>query len=112
MLVTAWDMPFLTADLLRALMRGSAEFDVFAAESGGPRGIEPMCAVYGPQCGPAIRDAMTRDDWSAVSFHSAIRVGTLPRAVVEQCGSPDRLFFNINEPADLERAEMMWPATH
>ena len=109
-LVTAWDMPFLTADLLRALVNGSAEFDVFAPESGGPRGIEPLCAVYGPACGPAIRDAMERHDLSAVAFHPAVRVGVLPKTQVERFGAVEHLFFNINEPSDLERAEAAWRA--
>jgi molybdopterin-guanine dinucleotide biosynthesis protein A len=103
-LVAAWDMPFLTRELLRALMDGSSAFDVYAPESGGPRGIEPLCAVYSPACGPAIRDAIARGDLSAVAFHGAVRVGVLPRSAVELHGPAERLFFNVNAPRDLERA--------
>ena len=88
-------------------MTGSGGHDVFAAESGGPRGIEPMCAVYGPACGPAIREAMRRQDLSAVAFHAGLRVGFLSREAVERHGAVDRLFFNVNEPSDLERAEAL-----
>ena len=103
-LVAAWDMPFLTSELLQALMDGSAGYDVFAPESGGPRGIEPLCAVYGPACGPAIRAAIARGDLSAVAFHGSVRVGVLPLSAVERHGPATRLFFNVNEPGDLARA--------
>ena len=106
-LVTAWDMPFLTPDLLRSLIGSAPGFDVFLPESRGPRGVEPLCGVYAPACVPAIRGALARGDLSAVGFHSAVRTGTLPLAEVERHGPADRLFFNLNEPADLERAEAL-----
>lgn len=103
-LVTGWDMPFLTGELLLALMDGAAGYDVFAPESRGPRGIEPLCAVYGPACEPAIRAAIARGDLSAVAFHGSVRVGVLPLSAVERHGPAHHLFFNVNEPSDLERA--------
>lgn len=107
-LVTAWDMPFLNRKLLTALAEASPGFDVFLPESGGPRGVEPLCGVYGSACGPAIQAAMERGDLAAVAFHSAVRVGTMPLGDVRKHGTPDRLFFNINQPSDLERAEQLW----
>ncbi|MSR07097.1 MAG: molybdenum cofactor guanylyltransferase [Gemmatimonadetes bacterium] len=109
-LVVGWDMPFLNADLLGALIAGSVEFDVYAPESGGPRGIEPLCAVYGPACGPAIRECLERKELAAVAFHDTVRVGVLPRVQVEKFGAGKTLFFNVNEPSDLDRAEAFWRA--
>ena len=104
-------MPFISPGLLKALVDGSTDFDVFAPESGGPRGIEPLCAVYSPTCGPEILDSMKRGDLAAISFHTAVRVGVLPRAAVEHYGPPSHLFLNINEPSDLARAETAWQGT-
>src|SRR5207302_246823 len=53
-LCVAWDMPFVTIELLRALLEGSTGWDAFLPESGGRRGVEPLCAVYGPACAAAI----------------------------------------------------------
>src|SRR6267143_4767618 len=55
-LCVAWDMPFVPEGLLRALVDGEAggKYDTFLPESSGRRGLEPLCAVYGPACGPAI----------------------------------------------------------
>lgn len=106
-LVTAWDLPFLDRTLLKALVDRSAGFDAFLPESTGPRKLEPLCAVYWPGCVPAMQAAMRRNDRSAVSFHADVRLGTLPLADVSTHGAPERLFFNLNEPSDLERAERL-----
>ena len=45
--------------------------------------------------------------FEATAFHSAIRLGTMPVRSVRRFGDPERLFFNVNEPADLERAERL-----
>lgn len=109
-LCVAWDMPFLTADLLRALITGatSGAYDAFLPESDGRRGVEPMCAVYGPACGPAIERQLERGDLRAIGFHAEVKVGTLSLERVRAFGDPDELFFNVNTPADLERAEAAW----
>ena len=109
-LVVAWDMPFVPPTMLEALVAGSTGFDVFLPESGGRRGVEPLCGVYGPACGPAIRKRIADEDFRAIGFHDAVRVGTLPVAAVERFGDPEMLFFNVNAAADLERAETLWQA--
>ena len=107
-LCVAWDMPFVTPELLRALVEGSVTSDAFLPESDGRRGVEPLCAVYGPACGPAIERQLARNDLRAIGFHADVKVGTLPLERVRVYGDPDVLFFNVNTPADLERAEAVW----
>jgi len=107
-LCVAWDMPFLSTELLRALVAGSTGWDAFLPESDGRRGVEPLCAVYGPACGPAIERQIARGDLRAIGFHADVKVGTLPLERVRTFGDPDVLFFNVNTPADLERAEAAW----
>ena len=107
-LCVAWDMPFVTPELLRALVEGSVTADAFLPESDGRRGVEPLCAVYGPACGPAIERQLARNDLRAIGFHADVKVGTLPLERVRAYGDPDVLFFNVNTPADLERAEAVW----
>lgn len=107
-LCVAWDMPFVAPGLLSALVQGSSACDAFLPESDGRRGVEPLCAVYGPACGPAIERQLDRRDLRAVGFHADVRVGTLPLERVRAFGDPEVLFFNVNTPADLERAEAVW----
>jgi len=109
-LCVAWDMPFVPEGLLRALVAGAAAggFDAFLPESGGRRGVEPLCAVYGPACRAAIERRLDAGDLQAISFHADVRVGILPLDRVRAFGDPDELFFNVNVPDDLERAEAVW----
>ena len=107
-LVVAWDMPFVSPGLLDALARKSDGYDAFLPQSGGRRGLEPLCAVYGPACEPAIRARLDRRDYRAIGFHPEVRVGTLPLAEVAAFGDPDTLFFNVNTADDLARAEELW----
>ena len=103
----AWDMPFVPAGLLRELAGQLDHADAVVPESDGPRGLEPLCAAYGPACGPAIRAALARGDQRAIGFHRDIRLVRLGRDHVLQYGDPDVVFFNVNTPADLSRAEQL-----
>lgn len=103
----AWDMPFVPAGLLRALASLLGGADAALPESDSRRGVEPLCAAYGPACGPAIRAALARGDQRAIGFHRDVRVARLARESVLQYGDPGVLFFNVNSPQDLLRAEAL-----
>ncbi len=107
-LCVAWDMPFVTDALLRALAEGSRDWDAFLPESDGRRGVEPLCAVYGPACRSAIERRLHAGDLRAIAFHDDVRVGILSLEHVRRCGDPAELFFNVNTPDDLKRAEAVW----
>jgi molybdopterin-guanine dinucleotide biosynthesis protein A len=104
-------MPFVTAELLRALGAGLTEYDVFLPESDGRRGVEPLCAAYGPACAAAIAESLDAGDLRAIGFHSRVRVGVLPLARVRELGDPGQLFFNVNTADELARAEALWHAS-
>jgi molybdopterin-guanine dinucleotide biosynthesis protein A len=108
-LCVAWDMPFVPAALLRALLDQMSvqNYDAVLPESSGRRGLEPLCAVYGPACAPAIARRLESGDLKAISFHADVKVGIVPLAQVRGFGDPDELFFNVNTPDDLARAEAL-----
>ena len=104
----AWDMPFVSAALVRALADGLEAADACLPESRGPRRLEPLCAAYGPACLGAIVASLDRGDLRALGFHAGIRVGILPHADVARLGDPALLFFNVNTADDLARADELW----
>ena len=106
-LCVAWDMPFVSAALLAALAGALPGHDAVLPESDSRRGLEPLCAAYGPACGPAIRAALARGDRRAIGFHADVRLKRLPRERVLQYGDPGVLFFNVNTPSDLAHAESL-----
>ncbi len=107
-LITAWDMPFVSLELLKAVIAGASAFDVFLPESNGPLGFEPLCGVYSPACAEPIRAALDDEDFRSTSFHEHVRVSTLPLSDVRTFGDPDMLFFNVNSPSDVAKAEQLW----
>jgi molybdopterin-guanine dinucleotide biosynthesis protein A len=105
--VVAWDMPFVTPDLLRRLPAGLAEADAVLPRSGSRRGVEPLCAAYGPACAPAIERALAEGDQRAIGFHRFVRVAAVEEVEIRAFGEPSRLFFNVNTAADLEEARRL-----
>jgi molybdopterin-guanine dinucleotide biosynthesis protein A len=103
--VVAWDMPFVTAPLLQYLTLALPEADAVLPASTNRRGVEPLCAAYGPGCRGPMERAIAREDYRAIAFHREVRVAVEPLEVIRTFGDPDRLFFNVNTPADLETAE-------
>jgi molybdopterin-guanine dinucleotide biosynthesis protein A len=104
----AWDMPFVSEALIRALAAGLSDYDAMLPESGGRRGVEPLCAAYGPACRQAIADCLAAGDRRAIGFHDRIRVGILPLEQVRVLADPSLLFFNVNTADDLARADQLW----
>ncbi len=111
-LLVAWDMPFVSAELLRALVEGWQGQDVFLPESPGPRGVEPLCGVYAPSSSEAIKERLDAEDYRAIGFHDSVNLGVLPTDRVAGFGRPETLFFNVNTEEDLARAEELWRREH
>ena len=104
----AWDMPFVSEALIRALASGLDRHDAVLPESDGRRGMEPLCAAYGDACREAIADSLAAGDLRAIGFHDRIRVGILPLAEVRALADPELVFFNVNTADDLAKADQLW----
>ena len=104
-LLAAWDMPFVTTELF-ALIRDAAARSEFAAIPESDTGLEPFCAVYTPACLPWIERAIGADDLKLTNLLARLpEYYRIPVAEVRAVGDPARLFFNVNTPPDLARAE-------
>lgn len=106
-LVVAWDMPFVSGPLLRAI-RAAGEARGTAVIPEGPRGCEPLCAYYRQDALPVIEAQLVAGDFRVRALASRLPgAWTMPRAEVERFGLTDRLFFNINDVDDLAVADRM-----
>jgi molybdopterin-guanine dinucleotide biosynthesis protein A len=112
-LVVAWDMPFPAPALLAALRRTAEEGGADAAvpESDSKRGLEPLCAYYGPACLAAVERRIAAGDRRVVAFYDDVRLARIPAAEVLRHGDPAIIFMNVNTPDDLARAEAHATAT-
>lgn len=103
-IVLATDMPFVPSGLLRELAALLDEGAAVVPASPGPRGLEPLCAVYGMRCLAPVRSALERGERAVVAFFPEVQVRVLDLGRVSAYGDPEDLFFNVNRPADHERA--------
>lgn len=110
--VVAWDMPFVTVELVELLVARAKGNDVVVPESDSPYGVEPMCAIYGPACLAPIEAQIEDEDFRASGFHDKVKCLIIPREKLEPLGDPELLFFNVNTPDDLKEAEERWRKTH
>jgi molybdopterin-guanine dinucleotide biosynthesis protein A len=101
----AADMPFLNLALVRHMLSQPREWDALVPVIAGRP--EPLHALYGPACLPAMRERIEARRLKIAGFFDAVRVCYLDEATVRGFDPELRSFFNINTPADLERARAM-----
>jgi molybdopterin-guanine dinucleotide biosynthesis protein A len=106
-LLVAWDMPFVSAELLRTL-RARLTGGATAVVPRGPHGLEPFCAAYGARTLPTVERAIDRGELRVAGAIEALS-GVVHLTVDDLAafGRAERLFFNVNSAADLAVAERM-----
>lgn len=106
-LVVACDMPWVSAELLRmiAARAASTTADAVVPESGGRRGIEPLCAWYSVRCLPLIDSMIDADERRVHRLIDRIQADIIPADEVRRIDDPGILFMNVNTVDDLRMAE-------
>src|SRR5262249_9997696 len=106
-LVVAWDMPFLSAELLQLIVDAGTNAR-YAAIPEGPSGAEPMCAVYHPAALTLVDAALDSHDFKLANLIARLpAVERIPLDVIARIGDPERFFFNVNDVQNLEMAQRM-----
>ena len=105
MVVLAWDMPFVPAALVAELARLLTD-GVSAVVPHGPEGLQPVCAAYSRSIIPLL-ERLIGEGFVKLSMVLAglPAVRELDLATVARFGDPQTIFFNVNRPDDLVRAE-------
>ena len=106
-LVVGWDMPFVSSALLTRL-RAEGETANAPAAVEGLRGVEGACAYYTPDCRPVIARLVERGEFRLRALFDAMpKSRRLPISQLAGFGDVERVFFNVNTPGDLARAESL-----
>jgi molybdopterin-guanine dinucleotide biosynthesis protein A len=100
-LVVAGDLPFLSAALLERLVEDT-EADIVVPR--GPRGYEPLCAVYSRGCAEPIRKRLEKRELKAAVLPEGVRVDEIGPETLAAFDPDGLLFVNVNTPHDYERA--------
>ncbi len=101
--VTACDTPFLKKEIVEFLMANiQSGVDVIIPETDA--GLEPLCAVYSTKCLKPVEHNLRQQKLKIQEFFKKLRIKRIPEKDLKTI-DPDLIsFFNINSPADLQRA--------
>lgn len=110
-LIVAWDMPFITAPLLRG-MRALGEIGGTSVvpSHGDPAVLEPLAAYYAAGALAVCTELLRRGERRAAALAEAFAdTVLLPPRLLADHGEPERLFLSIDEPEQLEEIEGTMP---
>ena len=102
-IVVGCDMPFLNASVLSHLVGLSPGFDAVIPRMRSDM-IEPLHAVYSKSCMPAMKAALEADQLSIWHVVKGLHVRFVEKEEYLPLDPLMVSFFNINYPADLDRA--------
>lgn len=108
--VLACDMPFIDRAVVAHLLARAQGGDAAVPQRQGE--WEPLYAVYHRRCLPAITAALERGERRMISFFAGVRVVPVPEAELAPLADLERLFFNMNTPADWAAAQRMVGQDH
>ncbi len=103
--IVACDMPFLAPDFISYLMEQAPGYDAVVPRRGEYR--QPLHAVYSRRCLKAIETCLLEGSYQAFAFYPRVRVRYIDIDRLPGFSDLDRVFFNINTPADMERARRL-----
>ncbi|OAT79876.1 molybdenum cofactor guanylyltransferase [Desulfotomaculum copahuensis] len=107
--VAACDLPLADARLARHMAALAPGSDVVIARSGGC--LEPLFAVYSRECLAPVENLLRSGRrCRVVDFFPMVRIKYIDRADFPPGIDAERVFLNINTPADLQRAGSYLPA--
>jgi molybdopterin-guanine dinucleotide biosynthesis protein A len=104
-LVVACDMPFLDLRLLRYMILLALGHDVVIPRVGGL--TEPLHAIYSKECLQPMERLLSAGRLKIIEFFPEVRVRYVEEHEVKLFDPQCLSFFNINTPADLEKARSL-----
>ena len=106
-LLAAWDMPFVSAELLAAL-RSEGESRECAVVPSSRGGLQPLCAYYPKTATGVAERLLDAGEMRLSAFVDALAcVVRFDEARVAAFGDPGRIFLNVNDAEELARARAM-----
>ena len=97
-LLTACDMPLLTAPLMELFLKHSQGHDIVLPQDG--EDIEPMFGVYRKSLLPAVEDLLAAKRRSLLNLTRESDTLLLPKDVWQAAAASEDVFFNINYTDD------------
>ncbi len=104
--ISACDTPFLKKEIVETVIGNiEANIDMVVPETAS--GLEPLCAAYSKRCFNSAQQHLEQDKLKIIKAFRKYRIKTISEKVLREKDPDLQSFFNINAPADLQRAEEM-----
>ncbi len=103
-LVVACDLPFLTQEIIKYLIKQKESHAVTVFDAG--RGIEPLCAIYNTSLIPQIEERIKAKKFSLHGLIEQLDDDEV-RIIKPNFRGSNKTFHNVNTPADLSRAQTL-----
>jgi molybdopterin-guanine dinucleotide biosynthesis protein A len=105
--ISACDTPFIKKEIVETVIGNIEEhIDMVMPETAS--GFEPLCAAYSRRCLTPAQQHLEQDKVKITKAFRKCRIKTISEKVLREKDPDLRSFFNINKPADLQRAEEMF----
>ncbi|MFZ3171184.1 MAG: molybdenum cofactor guanylyltransferase [Carboxydocellales bacterium] len=103
--IVACDMPFLNWQLGKYMVENVNCFDVLLPRIGEHH--QPLHAVYSKNCIGPIAKCLEQEIFKIIAFYPEVKVGYLEEDKIKEYAEAEKAFFNVNTPADLDRARAL-----
>jgi molybdenum cofactor guanylyltransferase len=109
-LIVGCDMPFLSLEWLTYLIERAvaSSADVVVPES--KHGLEPLCACWRTSVRPALQGVFEQGTRRVTDAMKHLRMEILDETHWKRFDSAERLFWNMNTPADYDEAKRILEA--
>lgn len=104
-LAVGCDMPFVSTPLLERIAQLSEGYDLAVPRVGVH--LEALHAAYRRSCLPVMREAIHQRQLKIIDFYSQVSVREVGVSEMRDLDPELHSFFNVNTPADLERARSL-----
>jgi molybdenum cofactor guanylyltransferase len=109
-LVLSCDMPFLTAEFLFDLRDRAARSSALVVVPQSDEGLEPLCACWNFRALVDVQAAFDSGVRKVAEAMKRLPVEVLDESIWKRFDNKNRLFWNMNTPADYEEARRILEA--
>jgi molybdopterin-guanine dinucleotide biosynthesis protein A len=109
-LIVSCDMPFLTRDWLEFLCQRAERSAAQVAVAESANGLEPLCACWKTTSMPSVQAAFDSGVRKVSDAMKRLPMEVLDVSVWKRFDNKGRLFWNMNTPADYEKAKRILEA--
>ncbi|PKM47260.1 MAG: molybdenum cofactor guanylyltransferase [Firmicutes bacterium HGW-Firmicutes-8] len=103
--LVACDMPFIDVRLAVHMVKSAAGYDAVVPRL--RKYYQPLFAVYSKTCLTAIENHLKQGQNKIFSFYSDVKTRFIGIDEIGLFGDPEKIFFNVNTPVDLDLAKVM-----